>query len=269
MAEVSFGEWLRRQRKAAGLTQQQLALQISCSTSALKKIEAEERRPSVQIIERLAEIFNIPQNERTAFLRFARGDWQAAPTGAENAPWLFPQIHERDGQSKSEIRLFTFLFTDIEGSTKLAQEHPVEMPALLRQYSEILNQAIEAHNGQVFQVAGDSFSAAFYSPNDALNAVLEAQRYLQNESWSPAPIKVRMGIHTGTAQLNSYPAQNPYSGYATLALTQRIMSAGHGGQILLSNAIEALLRGQLPKQVDLRDMGEYKFKDVFQLVRVF
>jgi predicted ATPase/class 3 adenylate cyclase len=269
LAEVSFGEWLRRRRKALDLTQEQLAQQISCSTSELRKLEAEERRPSEQIIEQLAEVFHIAHNERTAFLRFARGHWQAAPTSAENAPWLFPQIHDRDGQSKSEIRLFTFLFTDIEGSTKLAQEHPVEMPALLRRYSEILNQASEAHNGNVFQVAGDSFSAAFYSPNDALNAVLEAQRYLQNESWSPMPIKVRMGIHTGAAQLNSDSAQNPYLGYTTLALTQRIMSAGHGGQILLSNATEALLRGQLPKQVDLRDIGEYKFKDVFQPVRVF
>lgn len=269
MAEVSFGEWLRRQRKAAGLTQQQLALQISCSTSALKKIEAEERRPSEQIVGRLAEIFNIPQNERTAFLRFARGDWRAAPTGAENAPWRFPQVHERDDPSKSETRLFTFLFTDIESSTKLSQQHPDEMPGLLARHYEILNQAIQTHNGRVFQVAGDSFAAAFDSPGHALNAALEAQRSLENEAWSPAPIKVRMGIHTGAAQLNRDPAQNPYSGHTTLALTQRIMSAGHGGQILLSDATEALLRGQLPKRVDLRDMGEYRFRYVFQPVRVF
>ena len=91
MAEVSFGEWLRRQRKAVGLTQEQLALQISCSTSALKKIEAEERRPSAQIVERLAEIFNIPTTERTTFLRFARGDWRSAPSSREEeAPWRAP-----------------------------------------------------------------------------------------------------------------------------------------------------------------------------------
>jgi predicted ATPase/class 3 adenylate cyclase len=267
LAEVSFGEWLRRQRKAAGLTQEQLALQISCSTSALKKIEAEERRPSAQIVEQLAEIFNIPPNERTAFLRFARGDWRAAPTGMENAPWLFPQIHERDDQSKSKI--VTFLFTDIEGSTKLSQQYPDSMPGLLARHHEILNQAIQARNGHVFQIIGDAFCAAFHSPTDALNAALEAQRYLQNEQWSPAPIKVRMGIHTGVAQLNSNSTQNPYSGHTTLALTQRIMSAGHGGQILLTNATEVLLRGQLPKDVNLRDMGEHKFKDVFQPVRVF
>jgi predicted ATPase/DNA-binding XRE family transcriptional regulator len=88
LATVSFGEWLRRQRKARGLTQDQLALQISCSTSALKKIEAEERRPSTQIVEQLAEIFDIPQDERIAFLRFARGDWQAAPTEIKReSPW--------------------------------------------------------------------------------------------------------------------------------------------------------------------------------------
>src|SRR6266498_4793159 len=91
LAEVSFGEWLSRQRKAAGLTQEQLALQISCSTSALKKIEAEARRPSVQIVERLAEIFGIPPKEQTAFLRFARGNSGSVFTETiEPFPWHAP-----------------------------------------------------------------------------------------------------------------------------------------------------------------------------------
>src|SRR5688572_27719362 len=166
LAEVSFGEWLKRRRTALGLTQEQLALQISCSTSALRKFEGEERRPSAQIIEQLAEIFNIPPNERIAFLRFGRGDWKAAPTGMENAPWLFPHIPERDARSKSKI--VTFLFTDIEESTKLAQQYPDAMPSLLARHHEILNHSIQTHNGHVFQVAGDSFAAAFHSPNDAL-----------------------------------------------------------------------------------------------------
>src|SRR5574341_380135 len=96
----------------------------------------------------------------------------------------------------------TFLFTDIEGSTSLAQKFPDAMPALLTRHHEILNQAIEAQNGYVFQIVGDSFSAAFHSAIDALNATLSAQHLLQNETWTPAPIKVRMGIHTGVAQLN-------------------------------------------------------------------
>ena len=93
----------------------------------------------------------------------------------------------------------TFLFTDIEGSTKLAQEYPDAMPALLARHHGILNQSIQMHSGYVFQVVGDSFAAAFHSAGAALNAALDAQRYLHNEAWSPVPIKVRMGIHTGTA----------------------------------------------------------------------
>lgn len=88
MAEVSFGEWLKRRRKAEGFTQEQLAEQVSCSTITLRKIEAEERRPSAQIVERLADIFRIPQQERPAFLRFARGDWKFVPVqSVEDSPW--------------------------------------------------------------------------------------------------------------------------------------------------------------------------------------
>lgn len=91
MAEVSFGEWLKRRRMAAGWTQAQLALQISCSTSALKKIEREERRPSTQIVQRIADIFDIAPQEQPRFLRFARGDSQAEFSEIlEDAPWRTP-----------------------------------------------------------------------------------------------------------------------------------------------------------------------------------
>src|SRR5689334_24328381 len=105
----------------------------------------------------------------------------------------------------------TFLFTDIEGSTKLAQQYPDAMPVLLARHHEILHQSIQAHNGYVFQIVGDSFAAAFHAASDALNAALNAQRILQAEPWTPSPIKVRMWIHTGTAQLND---EKQYSGYA-------------------------------------------------------
>ena len=160
----------------------------------------------------------------------------------------------------------TFLFTDIEGSTKLAQEYPDEMPVLLARHNGILNQAIEAHNGYVFQIVGDSFSAAFSSVSDALNAALDAQRLLHNETWTPAPIKVRMGIHTGAGQLND---NKQYTGYATLATTQRIMSAGHGGQVLMSNATQQLLRDGLSDGLSLRDMGERRLKDLIRPERLY
>ena len=88
MAEITFGEWLKRRRGAVGFTQKQLALQLNCSLSAVRKIEAEERRPSAEIVDQLMQIFEIPPEESKAFLRFSRGDWQAF-LGEENedAPW--------------------------------------------------------------------------------------------------------------------------------------------------------------------------------------
>jgi predicted ATPase/class 3 adenylate cyclase len=164
----------------------------------------------------------------------------------------------------------TFLFTDIEGSTKLAQEYTDEMRTLLARHQEILKQAIEAHNGFVFQVVGDSFSAAFDTAMNALKAASEAQRRLHNEEWSPAPIKVRMGIHTGTAQLaEDASIEGPYSGYATLALTQRIMSAAHGGQILLSQITRDLVWEQLPSDINLLDMGEHHLKDLLHTIHLY
>ena len=141
----------------------------------------------------------------------------------------------------------TFLFTDIEGSTTLAQQYPAEMPALLARHHAILHEAIEAHHGHVFQIIGDAFCAAFHTASDALNAALDAQRGLQHEAWQPAPIKVRMGLHTGAAQAGaSEERAGGYAGYSTLARTQRVMSIAHGGQVLLSNPTAELLRDQLP-----------------------
>ncbi|HEX5809114.1 MAG TPA: helix-turn-helix domain-containing protein [Anaerolineales bacterium] len=78
MIDVSFGEWLKHRRRTRGWTQKELAIRLNCSISALRKLEAEDRRPSAQVVERLAEVFEIPQDARKAFLHFARGDWQAA-----------------------------------------------------------------------------------------------------------------------------------------------------------------------------------------------
>ncbi|MCI0555433.1 MAG: helix-turn-helix domain-containing protein, partial [Anaerolineae bacterium] len=84
----SFGYWLRLKRKALDLTREALADRVGCSVSMIRKLEDEERHPSAQIAELLAEIFKIPTDERGAFLRFARGDWRSAPSlGDEEAPW--------------------------------------------------------------------------------------------------------------------------------------------------------------------------------------
>src|SRR5215217_7583741 len=83
----------------------------------------------------------------------------------------------------------TFLFTDIEGSTNLAQQYPDALPALLARHNTILREAIELHHGQVFRIIGDAFCAAFPTPSDALKAALMAQRALQHEPWTPAPVR--------------------------------------------------------------------------------
>jgi predicted ATPase/class 3 adenylate cyclase len=159
----------------------------------------------------------------------------------------------------------TFLFTDIEGSTKLAREYPETWESARAKHHDILREAIECCHGYVFQIIGDAFCAAFHKAADALHAAIRAQRGLQNELWGKSVIRVRMGIHTGKAELHD----NEYHGYLTLSLVQRLMSTGHGGQILISDATEKLLREELLKDTSLRDMGEYKFKDVHYLVRIF
>ena len=118
-------------------------------------------------------------------------------------------------QSNLPSGTVTFLFTDIEGSTKLSQEYPDAFRALFARHNQILNQAIKAHNGYAFQVVGDSFAAAFHTPREAINAAVDAQRSLYLEEWTPAPVKVRMGIHTGMAEIQNDTKDNIYSGYAT------------------------------------------------------
>src|SRR6185503_12630421 len=86
--DVSFGEWLKRKRKALDLTREELAKQVGYSAATIRKIEDEERSPSAQVVERLVEVFRIPQNERIDFLRFARGDLKSAHVDIDqNLPW--------------------------------------------------------------------------------------------------------------------------------------------------------------------------------------
>ncbi|RPI78991.1 MAG: adenylate/guanylate cyclase domain-containing protein, partial [Chloroflexi bacterium] len=139
----------------------------------------------------------------------------------------------------------TFLFTDIEGSTALAQNYPDEINLLLERHHAILRQAIESRNGHVFRIVGDAFASAFHTIGDAVEAALEAQRRLQREAWHPTPVKVRMGIHTGAAQAGDLrELGDGYGSYLTLTRVQRVMSAAHGGQILLSSASAELVREQ-------------------------
>src|SRR5512139_3006027 len=143
----------------------------------------------------------------------------------------------------------TFLFIDIEGSTKLAQEHRDVWESLRTRYHVILHHAMQAHDGHVFQIVGDEFCVAFHTAIDAVRAAADAHRTLFAEAWEPVPIKVRMGIHSGTARIGDIVDQSgDYTGYIALARVSRLMSAGHGGQVLISLATEELVRDELPRE---------------------
>jgi predicted ATPase/class 3 adenylate cyclase len=155
----------------------------------------------------------------------------------------------------------TFLFTDIEGSTRLAQQYHDAMPVLLARHHQLLHQSIQSNHGFIFQIIGDAFCAAFPTVPDAFNAAIMAQRSLQHEDWDPAPVWVRMGIHTGEAQASMTVDRSiVYRGYLTLARVQSVMSGAHGGQVLLSNVSAELVRDRLPEGILLRDMGEHRLK---------
>jgi predicted ATPase/class 3 adenylate cyclase len=211
-------------------------------------------------LKRYAATFNLPRPTDVELLydENQRGPNQSVKISRQGG-------HKRDLPSGT----VSFLFTDIEGSTRLAQQHPEQMPALLARHHKILDQAIKAHTGFTFEIIGDSFAVAFHNATDALAAALEIQHDLYKETWSPAPIKVRIGIHTGTAELKDASGSQPYSGYTTLATAQRIMSAGNGGQILLSQISADLIRDELPTGVQLADMHERRLKDLTQPMRLY
>jgi class 3 adenylate cyclase len=160
----------------------------------------------------------------------------------------------------------TFLFTDIEGSTKLAQQLPERWETLRERHHSILQSTMNAHNGHVFQIIGDAFCVAFHTATDALNAALDSQRNLQLDEWYDTPIRVRMGIHTGEAELQ---VQGDYHGYLAMSRVQRLMSAGHGGQVLISQITQELIRDKLPNEVSLRDLGEKRLKDLVRSERIY
>jgi predicted ATPase/class 3 adenylate cyclase len=253
--QEAFGRLLRRLRKVRDLTQEALGQQAYCAVDTIKKIEGGVRRPSRQLAQQFADCLDLAGDERAAFLAAAR----AGPVAEADAP--------SDAMVMSEpltprpTGTVTFLYTDIEGSAALAQHYPDALPKLLTRHHAILHQSIEAHHGHVFQITGDAFCAAFHTAADALYAAIQAQRQLQHEPWQPTAIDVRMGIHTGAAQAGATEdIAGGYDGYLTLTRVQRVMSAAHGGQVLLSNTSAELARGQLPDGVTLRDLGEYHLK---------
>ncbi len=169
-----------------------------------------------------------------------------------------PTIRRASGDFPSGT--VTFLFTDVEGSTRLWDQHPVDMQRALQRHDSIVVSAIEDHGGVVFSSAGDSFAAAFASVHDAVHASITAKRALDDEPWPPTcSIRVRMGLHVGEARQRDSDYFGPAVNKAA-----RIMAGGHGGQILASSAVAGVYAG-----ADLIDLGEHRLKDLSARVHLF
>jgi class 3 adenylate cyclase len=158
----------------------------------------------------------------------------------------------------------TFLFTDLEGSTKLLQAHPEAYRAAVRRHHDLLREAVEAHGGAVFETVGDAVYAAFARPTAAVAAALAGQLALQQESWGEVGgLRARMGVHLGEVERQG----GHYFG-APLYRCARLMATAHGGQTVLSAAVAELVRDALPAGAGLHDLGEHRLKDLARPERV-
>jgi predicted ATPase/class 3 adenylate cyclase len=159
----------------------------------------------------------------------------------------------------------TFVFTDLEGSTRLWEEFPDAMREALARHDELLRSAITQHQGTVVKMTGDGVHAVFSSASDALAAAAEAQRAISAERWdATGPLRIRIGVHSGEAELRDADYYGPAVNRAA-----RLMAAARGGQILVSLATEELARDRLDDGLQFIDLGEHRLRDLARPERVF
>ena len=159
----------------------------------------------------------------------------------------------------------SFLFTDIERSSQLWEMHPQTMGRALAQHDDLVRTAVLEHNGYIFKTAGDAFCVAFGSAMNAVRAAADAQHALASAAWEDTgPLRVRMALHSGEAEHRD----GDYFGQ-TLNRVARVLSAGHGGQTLLSRVTAERVREKLPRGISLRDLGERRLKDLSKPERIF
>jgi predicted ATPase/class 3 adenylate cyclase len=165
----------------------------------------------------------------------------------------------------SPAALSTFLITDIEGSTRLWEEHAQAMAAALARHDALLRAAVEGRGGAVIKTTGDGLLAVFGEPSAAVDAALDAQHALRDTAWGEiGALKVRMAIHSGTAEVRD----GDYFGPA-LNRSARILAIGHGGQVLVSSMTAALVTDRLGAAVELLDLGSHRLRDLDRPEQVF
>jgi predicted ATPase/class 3 adenylate cyclase len=160
--------------------------------------------------------------------------------------------------------MVSFLLTDIEGSSRLWEIHSEGMGRALGEHDRLLRQAIAAHDGHVFATAGDSIGAAFQNVTDAINAAIAAQLDMVGLSAGGEPVRVRMAIHLGKVE----ERDGDYFGQV-LNRCGRLRDAAHGGQVLVSSAVEEAMRRVSPGAIALVDLGEHRLRDLEQPEWIF
>ncbi len=162
----------------------------------------------------------------------------------------------------------TFLFTDIEGSTRLWEEHPEAMRQALLQHDDLLRACIESHGGRVFKTMGDAFCAVFANPRGAIETILASQQRLPALGLQVGdelqPLRVRMALHTGVAEERDGDYFGP-----PLNRIARLLAIGRGGQVLLTAATRELLAGNLPRGATLQERGSHRLRDLSQPEQVY
>jgi predicted ATPase/class 3 adenylate cyclase len=163
-------------------------------------------------------------------------------------------------ESLTDTRVATiaFLFTDVEGSTALWEQHPQALQKTLACHDTLLRRVIARHGGHVYRTGGDAFCAAFSGAHGAVSAALAAQRALTTHRFSKIGcLKVRMALHAGEVELR----EGDYFGRAPNK-TARLLASAHGGQVLVSGAVAELLSGRLPDGAALCDLGRHRLRDL-------
>ena len=256
---------LRSAREERGWTQTDVADRIGAPHPLnISRWESGTAFPRSHYIEQLCLLFDktprelglLPPASARAGGAFSGNTAQALEEPSTGAPFLLPE------------GTITLLFATIEGSTRLLQHLGDRSTLVLEEWRHLLRVACQQWNGHEVDTPGEAFFVAFARATDAVEAAVDAQRLLFTHAWPEGMrVGVRMGLHTGEPELSSQR-------YVGLDLQRgaQIMSAGHGGQVLLSQTTRDLVEHDLPDGVSLRDVGEHRLKDIghseqlFQLV---
>lgn len=259
--EFSFGAWVRRRRRTLDLTQAELAKRIGCATVTIQKIERDERRPSLQIAELLAEQLQLSAELRGAFLHAARAETSVDRlSAAATTPPDHPPAAPTGG-------LVTVVCCDIPDAARMRDAAPQELETALARYAAIVTAAIANHQGQILSIQATVCQARFADPAQAIKAAITIQHAMVAETWPQnESLTARIALHTGSVA-SADQAGGPARDHA-----DRLRDASHGGQILVSHVTAELVRDTLPQGVALQNLGLFHFshagapEQLFQLV---